>query len=225
MPAKWKAMTRSVAQHLARGVCLTRGDRSKFQTALMLLSSASHVYDPPAEDAVVPSGVLHHPRKGQELGSGGGTPSMVQDPPAEDAMMHSGASCRPHEDPELVGLTLLTLLLTWELSEASVEYLTEPFMWSSSGQLSNTVYHPLEEYPDLCTLTVTSGEISANVVSNLSRPYFCHQPWSLKYTNSRWSFQYINQPPNAWLETYHSFAFYEGSMNVNGPWSTDALSQ
>ncbi|KAF9506739.1 hypothetical protein BS47DRAFT_1367142 [Hydnum rufescens UP504] len=39
------------------------------------------------------------------------------------------------------------------------------------------------------------------------------------------SFQYINQLPNAWLETYPSFAFYEGSMNVNGPWSTDALSQ
>jgi hypothetical protein len=87
----------------------------------MSLSSASHVYDPPAEDAVVPSGALHHPREGQELGSGGGTPSMVQDPPAEDAVMHSGASRRPREDPELVGSTLPTLLLTWELSEASVE--------------------------------------------------------------------------------------------------------
>ncbi|KAF9508996.1 hypothetical protein BS47DRAFT_1365536 [Hydnum rufescens UP504] len=145
----------------------------------MSLSSASHVYDPPAEDAVVPSGALHHPREGQELGSGGGTPSMVQDPPAEDAVMHSGASRRPREDPELVGSTLPTLLLTWELSEASVEHLTEPFTWSSSGQLSNTVYRPLEEYPDLCTLTVASGEISADV----------------------------------------------GSMNVNGPWSADALSQ
>ncbi|KAF9518952.1 hypothetical protein BS47DRAFT_1388625 [Hydnum rufescens UP504] len=191
----------------------------------MSLSSASHVYDPPAEDAVVPSGALHHPHEGQELGSGGGTPSMVQDPPAEDAVMHSGASRRPREDPELVGSTLPTLLLTWELSEASVEHLTEPFTWSSSGQLSNTVYRPLEEYPDLCTLTVASGEISADVVSNLSRPYFCHQPWSLMYTNSRRSFQYIDQLPNAWLETYPSFAFYEGSMNVNGPWSADALSQ
>ncbi|KAF9512065.1 hypothetical protein BS47DRAFT_1394607 [Hydnum rufescens UP504] len=104
-------------------------------------------------------------------------------------------------------------------------HLTEPFTWSSSGQLSNTVYRPLEEYPDLCTLTVASGEISADVVSNLSRPYFCHQPWSLMYTNSRRSFQYIDQLPNAWLETYPSFAFYEGSMNVNGPWSADALSQ
>ncbi|KAF9509671.1 hypothetical protein BS47DRAFT_1365132 [Hydnum rufescens UP504] len=78
---------------------------------------------PPAEDAVVPSGALHHPHKGQEVGSSGGTPSMVQDPPAEDAVMHSGGSHHPHKDPELVGLTLLTLLLTWELSEASVEHM------------------------------------------------------------------------------------------------------
>ncbi|KAF9504172.1 hypothetical protein BS47DRAFT_1401681 [Hydnum rufescens UP504] len=85
------------------------------------LPNTSHVLRPPAEDAVVPSGALHHPREGQELGSGGGTPSMVQDPPAEDAVMHSGASRHPREDPELVGSTLPTLLLTWELSEASVE--------------------------------------------------------------------------------------------------------
>jgi hypothetical protein len=89
--------------------------------------SESHVYDPPAEDAVTPSGALHHPCKGQELGSGNGTPSMVQDPPAEDAMMHSGVSHCPRKDPELVGSlpastmsSLLTILLTWELSEASV---------------------------------------------------------------------------------------------------------
>ncbi|KAF9511795.1 hypothetical protein BS47DRAFT_1363562 [Hydnum rufescens UP504] len=137
----------------------------------MSLSSASHVYDPPAEDAVVPSGALHHPCEGQELGSGSGTPSMVQYTPAEDAMMHSGVLCHPRKDPELVGSTLLTLLFTWELSEASVEYLTEPFTWSSSGQLSNTVYHPLEEYPDLCTLTVASGEISADVNPITNRFY------------------------------------------------------
>ncbi|KAF9513643.1 hypothetical protein BS47DRAFT_1362352 [Hydnum rufescens UP504] len=182
---------------------LERSDGSKFQTVLMSLSSTSHVYDPPAEDAVVPSGALHHPCEGQELGSGSGTPSMVQDPPAEDAMMHSGVLRHPREDPELVDSTLPTLLLTWELSQASVEYLTEPFTWSSSGQLSNTVYCPLEEYPDLCTLTVASGEISANIGTFLS--HYCQL------------FQYIDQLPNAWLETYPSFAFYEGSMNVNGP--------
>ncbi|KAF9512961.1 hypothetical protein BS47DRAFT_1362851 [Hydnum rufescens UP504] len=93
---------------------------------------------PPAEDAVVPSGALHHPCEGQELGSGSGTPSMVQDPPAEDAMMHSGVSCRPREDPELVGSTLPTLLLTWELSEASVEHLTEP----SRGQAQDSCQIP-----------------------------------------------------------------------------------
>ncbi|KAF9510917.1 hypothetical protein BS47DRAFT_1364241 [Hydnum rufescens UP504] len=153
----------------------------------MSLSSASHVYDPPAEDAVVPSGALHHPREGQELGSGGGTPSMVQDPPAEDAVMHSGASRRPREDPELVGSTLPTLLLTWELSEASVERMSSVCIAISQnpsrGQAQDScqipIYRPLEEYPDLCTLTVASGEISADV----------------------------------------------GSMNVNGPWSADALSQ
>jgi hypothetical protein len=99
---------------------------SKFQTTLM---SASHVYNPPAEDAVMPSGALHHPREGQELGSGNGTPSMVQDPPAEDATMHSGVLRHPHKDPELVGSlpvstasSLSTILLTWELSEASVGF-------------------------------------------------------------------------------------------------------
>jgi hypothetical protein len=99
-------------------------NRSKFQTTLM---SASHVYDPPAEDAVMPSGALHHPCEGQELGSGNRTPSMVQDPPAEDATMHSGVLHCPHKDPELVGSLLAsttsplsTILLTWELSESSV---------------------------------------------------------------------------------------------------------
>ncbi|KAF9506040.1 hypothetical protein BS47DRAFT_1399831 [Hydnum rufescens UP504] len=205
MPTKRKATTRSVARRLARGVCLTRG---------------GHVYDPPAEDAVVPSGALHHPREGQELGSGGGTPSMVQDPPAEDAVMHSGASRHPHEDPELVGSTLPTLLLTWELSEASVEHMSSN---PSRGQAQDSCQIPSTiHWRNILTF---APSLSPEGRYQLTLPYFCHQPWSLMYTNSRRSFQYINQLPNAWLETYPSFAFYEGSMNINGPWSADALSQ
>jgi hypothetical protein len=94
----------------------------------MSLSSTSHVYDPPAEDAVAPSGALHRPREGQEQGCKDGSP-IVQDPPAEDAAMHSGGLRRPREDPGPAGSalptsnvsSLSTLLLSWELSEAFIQ--------------------------------------------------------------------------------------------------------
>ena len=89
--------------------------------------SASRVHDPPAEDAVVPSGALHHPHEGQELGCSDEDTFMVQDPPAGDAMMPSRVLCCPCEDPELVGSALPTsnvsslsaLLLTWELGSSA----------------------------------------------------------------------------------------------------------
>ncbi|KAF9508109.1 hypothetical protein BS47DRAFT_1366197 [Hydnum rufescens UP504] len=121
---------------------------------------------PPAGDAVIPSGVLHHPCKDQELVS--------------SAL------------PTWNVVSLSTLLVTWELLESSAEH-----TYHRTLDLLKTTHCPIKEYPDLFLLTLASVEISDEIISNSEWPHFFQQPWCLTYSNSRRSFQYIDQLPDA----------------------------
>ncbi|KAF9506059.1 hypothetical protein BS47DRAFT_1367613 [Hydnum rufescens UP504] len=194
--------------------------------------STSHIHDPPAEDAATPSGALHHPHEGWQLGCS--DDSMVQDPPAGDAVIPSGVSHRPREDQELVSsvlptwnvVSLSTLLITWELLESSAEHIYHRTL--DVGGLRTAVEdHPLSNRrisgPLLAHLA--SVEIPGEIISNSEWPHFFQQPWCLTYSNSRQSFQYIDQLPDGWSNPEPSFSSYEGSMVLNGPWSPDTLNQ